>query len=397
MTRELQLEEEFISHYKTCLGIDGPLDENSMLNAIHELNTPYHSLSEKRRKVTESVFSLLNLTDDTVWKKHVRPRAVGTESTKTLGINVSGPVDIALQWSRSKNMSLNLIAAYCTSGGGQVNISQIFASEDVPIDIVCPFGSQNHPISLSWLNGLPNEPARYVFSESNVSPHVNIYNFIDGLALEPIVGMTAKMSDQSILALISKIEEMTNEKAYSWVLLTIGGAVQYNETLDMYGKILKVFENRPTNIMVDFKYTATEREILTTLNSLPKGCQTYITPNEVELALICKTIPNVKIEQDSLSKKPEVSAMSKMLLDRFKISGVLVTLGRNGLLFNDGINEHQLKDSGVEEKNSVGAGDAARAGWCLAMLSGLTPSDALNKAAWFGGRAVSLPHCGVVP
>ncbi|MDN3902962.1 1-phosphofructokinase family hexose kinase [Arthrobacter sp. YD2] len=111
-----------------------------------------------------------------------------------------------------------------------------------------------------------------------------------------------------------------------------------------------------------------------------------VKPNAEELAEATGFSSEAALEEDPLL----AVRAAHMLLGR-GVGAVLATLGAKGALLVTAEGSWLASRPPVQARSTVGAGDSALAGYLLAEVAGLSPSDCLRQAVAHGAAAASLP------
>ena len=110
-----------------------------------------------------------------------------------------------------------------------------------------------------------------------------------------------------------------------------------------------------------------------------------LKPNAEELASLTGDEPE-RLESDN---NAAVDAARRLVDDG--VGAVLLTLGAEGAVLVTPEGTWIASPPPITLRSTVGAGDASLAGYLLADLSGLGPSDRLREAVAYGAAAASLP------
>ena len=126
------------------------------------------------------------------------------------------------------------------------------------------------------------------------------------------------------------------------------------------------------------------------VESFDRAAPDLIKPNAEELAGVLGLSPQA-LEAAVAQGDPEpVVAAARRLIDR-GVGAVLATLGSAGAVLVDDNGSWLATPPPITPRSTVGAGDAALAGYVRAEVAGATPPQRLQMAVAYGSAAAALP------
>jgi 1-phosphofructokinase family hexose kinase len=255
-------------------------------------------------------------------------------------------------------------AARVHPGGKGVNVARALAANGVPARAVLPTGGREGRQLLDLLGGFGVEVVPVPIAEP-VRENVTVVE-ADG-AVTKLNAPGPTLSTAEIDALVEATVEASRDA--EWVALC--GALPPGVPDDLYANLVAELHVAGVRVAVDTSGTA--------LTASVDAGPDLIKPNADELA-------------EAIGRPAEtlghVVDAARGLLDR-GVGHVLVSLGREGAVSVSDSVALRGWTSPIVPRSTVGAGDAALAGF-LAMADG-QPREALRAAVAWGAAAVGLP------
>ena len=154
-------------------------------------------------------------------------------------------------------------------------------------------------------------------------------------------------------------------------IAVISGTLPQGVSADYYGKLVETLPSH-VRIIID----AEKANVLSALN---KREIFMIKPNLVEL----ENFSEMKI----YSKKDMVEASKKYI--ELGAKYVLISLGADGAVLTDGVNNYFCKSANVAVNSTVGAGDSMVSAVCVGLTKGVDDKELLKMAVAAGTAAVT--------
>lgn len=178
---------------------------------------------------------------------------------------------------------------------------------------------------------------------------------------------------EEVDTLLQKIHALAKAGDY-WVL---SGSLPPGVTRDMYARIIQVVRVKDGKAVLD-----------TSGEPLHLGCQSgpfMVKPNSEE----AQQLTGIELNSQSAA-----CAAAKKIL-RMGISVVVISLGKQGAILDNGKVCAVANPPAVQENNPIGAGDALVAGLVWGLNQEMSLVEALRWAVASGAAAASLPGTGV--
>lgn len=241
-------------------------------------------------------------------------------------------------------------------GGKGVNVARVVAAAGHPAAAVLPLAA--------------DDPLRTLLGDLRVLPvpigtHARV-----NLTLTDPDGETTKinlpgpvLTDEQRVRLIDAV--VVASDGSDWLVLS--GSLPQGVPEDFYVDIalaVRARARRAPKIAVD----TSGRPLAEVVAS---GAVDLITPNEDELAVL------------------GVSSLEELVPDQ--VRAVLVTRGGDGAVLIDATGRYNAPAPRIEVRSTVGAGDAALAGYLLADVVGLGPQERVAAAVRYGSATAALP------
>lgn len=179
--------------------------------------------------------------------------------------------------------------------------------------------------------------------------------------------------------------------AYNASAVVLAGSLPPGLEMDWYSTVIEqVRAERPgTFIAVDTSGDA----LWQTVHSSPAGTPDLIKPNAAELAHLVGADASGEEMERAVNEGDFAPVMSATAALRdHGVPQVLATLGSAGALLSTGEGAWHARLTGpAEVVSTVGAGDAALAGYLMALASRRSLPVALARSVAYGAAAISLP------
>lgn len=271
-----------------------------------------------------------------------------------------------------------------TAGGKGINVSVAIAKAQTPTLALVP-GSAEDPLydHLAQLK-VPTKriptghPAR--FNTTYTDPAGNTTKFNEpGHAL----------NDSEIAAVEQELIDAA--ATASWIVLA--GSLPPGTDPALYSRLVHAL--RATHPEVPIAVDTSGPALRALMDNLETAAPNIIKPNAFELAEIVPGYCGQELEAAAAAGDctPIIAAAREVIARGVK--AVLVTLGASGALLVTAHNAWAAPSPQVHALSTVGAGDSALAGYCLARAHGADLSDALATSVAYGAAAVQLPGTGI--
>ncbi|GAM49875.1 fructose-1-phosphate kinase [Nocardia seriolae] len=265
------------------------------------------------------------------------------------------------------------LAATSYPGGKGVNVSRVVAGSGAGTVAVLP-GSPGDPL----LRALTETGLDYRAVACGGPARTN-------LTLTEVDGTTTKINEPGPPlsavernALADLLVELSDEA--SWMVLS--GSLPPAVPVDWYVELLRRL--RGTRVAVD----TSDGPLLALAEHFDSVAPHLIKPNAEELAQLTGGDP------DELHD-PNAAARAAGALVARGVETVLATLGAAGAVLVTADGAWHATAPAITARSTVGAGDAALAGYLLADLEQAAPPDRLRRAVAYGSAAAALPGTGL--
>ena len=202
-------------------------------------------------------------------------------------------------------------------------------------------------------------------------------------------GTTTKLNepgaalDAAAVAALSATVVAVGESA-SWVVLS--GSLPPGMPDTWYAEIVAALAGVGCRVAVD----TSEGPLAALVNSFDRAAPDLIKPNAEELAGVLG-LPPQALEAAVAQGDPEpVVSAARQLIDQ-DVGAVLATLGAAGAVLVDDNGSWLATPPPIMPRSTVGAGDAALAGYVRAEVGGADPPQRLRMAVAYGSAAAALP------
>jgi 1-phosphofructokinase len=202
-------------------------------------------------------------------------------------------------------------------------------------------------------------------------------------------GTTTKLNEPGASLDASTVDELTRAvvaiaESASWVVLS--GSLPPGVPDGWYADVVATLSASPCRIAVD----TSEGPLTALVAAFGRAAPDLIKPNAEELAGVLGYSPQA-LEAAVAQGDPEpVVAAARRLIDR-GVGAVLATLGAAGAVLVDEHGSWLATPPSITPRSTVGAGDAALAGYVRAEVGGAEPPQRLRMAVAYGSAAAALP------
>jgi len=209
------------------------------------------------------------------------------------------------------------------------------------------------------------------------------------LAITEPDGTTTKLNEPGAALLAPALDALTRSVVASaetaaWVVLS--GSLPPGVPDHWYADVVALLEPYPCRVAID----TSERPLEALFDAFERAAPDLIKPNAEELAGVLGHSPHA-LEAAVAQGDPEpVVAAARQLVDR-GVRAVLVTLGAAGAVLVDETGSWMATPPPIVARSTVGAGDAALAGYLRADVAGAGPPQRLQMAVAYGSAAAALP------
>lgn len=394
------VEDELKAIIVNRLKIDGQLTKDKLQQAIEDVFKKQFSDGEKRALNREIALALLKGEKDSGEEIKAEPK-IPLAMTRVAGASHSGPFDISIKFKTSdKNGGLEMVDWRYDTGGRQAGVSKVFRSFEEPFGIVAISGKEGGEINDKWTEGFSSEYVIPSFAALEDDKRVNVLFVVDGVELPLMIGWYT-IPEEVFIELNERSIEMLRDMLHGqpdktvWFHITAGGGIRYDKNLRPYGSLAKEIKNlyqARVQLVLDFKWTSTDDEILSVLEIPRDVPQDIVTPNVKELILILEAAGLVDkgvLSEDSMTDE-EITSYALMLMDRYNLLGVFATKGERGLQLV--LTDRVVKEDGIKVfvENTLGAGDATKAAFTYALSLGRSWEQSVHSANLFGAATVTL-------
>ncbi|MGI5218288.1 1-phosphofructokinase [Nocardia sp. CA-290969] len=258
-------------------------------------------------------------------------------------------------------------------GGKGINVSRVVAAADIATVAVLPGNAGDPLLAMLTDAGIDHYAVPYAgTARTNIT-----LTELDGTTTK-INEPGAALSADGLAALSDQVCRLAG--AASWVVLS--GSLPPGVPDEWYVDLLAML--RGTKVAVD----TSDAPLLALAADLESAMPQLLKPNSEELAQLTGGDP-VELED------PAAAAQAARSLVARGAEAVLATLGGAGAVLVTGDGSWHAQAPAITPRSTVGAGDAALAGYLLADLEGAAPADRLRRAVAYGSAAATLPGTGL--
>jgi len=335
-------------------------------------------------------------------KKHrdtVHPGSL--PGTNVLAINHAGPLDVTIEWETSPDGILGLSACHIHSGGDQINVSRVFSDFGENIALVALSGKQGAEIADVWEKGFLSGGAITELIRAAEDQQVAVINMVDGSPLPVMFEWAEKLSAGTVQEIerktLAMLEGMFGGGADTvWMVLSAGGPIKYSKDLAYYASLVKRVKERyhaRVEFLIDFKHVSGPEEALSVLEIPRERPQDIIKPNVEEFIqiLVSGGIAEPGALSENTITEEDVRAYALKLREKYNLLGVLVSMGKDGLML--AMKDRIIRGKGIRIKPlcHTAAGDSLKAGFLYALSRGKSFEEAVHTGNLFGAGTASLP------
>jgi 1-phosphofructokinase len=274
--------------------------------------------------------------------------------------------------------AVHRVSSVTTEPGGKgVNVARALTLAGVDAIAVLPAAGNDPLVTALQASGVP---FRCVPITAPVRTNV---------AITETDGTTTKLNergaplDQTALDTLTRSVVASAEQA-SWVVMS--GSLPPGVPDGWYADVVALLAEYPCRVAID----TSEGPLEALAASFDRAAPDLIKPNAEELAGVLGYSPQA-LEAAVAQGDPEpVVEAARQLLDR-GARGVLATLGAAGAVLVNDAGSWLATPPPIVPRSTVGAGDAALAGYICADVAGAEPPQRLQMAVAYGSAAASLP------
>ena len=274
--------------------------------------------------------------------------------------------------------SVHRVTSVTTEAGGKgVNVARALTSARVEAVALLPASAADPLITALHSASVP---FRCVPTETPVRTNT---------AVTESDGTTTKLNEPGAVLDASAVDALTRSvvvaaESASWVVLS--GSLPPGVPDGWYADIVARLATFGCRVAVD----TSEGPLTALVQSFDLAAPDLIKPNAEELAGVLGLSP-LALEAAVAQGDPEpVIAAAGQLIDR-GVRAVLATLGSAGAVLVDDNGGWFATPPPITPRSTVGAGDAALAGYLRAEVGGATPPERLRMAVAYGSAAAALP------
>jgi fructose-1-phosphate kinase PfkB-like protein len=328
-------------------------------------------------------------------------KKISLSSANVLAINHAGPLDITLEWQTAPDEKLQLTGYHVHSGGDQINVSKVLSAFNEKIALVALAFKKGVKITDVWeKNFLNKNIIPTLIRGDQEDQQVAIYNIIDGDHLPAMFGWLDELSKETIEKInresLVMLEEMFKERADNvWMVLSAGGPIRYNSSLAYYASLVKQVKEKyhdRVELLIDFKHVSGPEEAMSVLEISREKPQDIIKPNLEEFIQILAwsgLAETGSLDENTITGET-IKAYAIKLRNKYNLLGVLVSLGKAGLLLT--MKNRIIKEKGIKIRpaSHTAAGDSLKAGFVYALSRGRSFEEAVHTGNLFGASTASM-------
>jgi len=274
--------------------------------------------------------------------------------------------------------SVHRVTSVTTEAGGKgVNVARALTSACVEAVALLPAPAADPMISALQAASVP---FRCVPTEMPVRTNLTITE-LDGTTTK--LNEPGAALDAATLGVLTESVVAAAQSA-SWVVLS--GSLPPGIPDGWYADVVARLAIFGCRVAVD----TSEAPLTALVQSFGVAAPDLIKPNAEELASVLGLSP-MALEAAVAQGDPEpVISAARQLIDR-GVGAVLATLGAAGAVLVDDNGGWFATPPPITPRSTVGAGDAALAGYVRAEVGGATPPERLRMAVAYGSAAAALP------
>ncbi len=400
-------------------GIAGDITKADLVNIVERFKNDKKEFNDKRandftREIAKAVIE----------EEEIPEAVFGAEELlkemKVAGVSLSSPADVTLLWRTNPDgKTLELVDARIDAGGTTINAARTFGLQDKGYAFTSLTGTG--PIHDAWKGKLSNKNiVPFLIAMGLSDTKVNVRHIIDDpTEKDSLLFMNGKGEPISKI-ILEDFKKRTQEMIagdrmpqLEWLMMTAGGGIVFEpgiESHEVYGSIIKMAHDAKKEVLIGFKETSTDSDMLAVLNVPRAEPQDILTPTVEEFIKMIKAVylseegkvlaqeDEINIEEVKKLKRGNLLVATRFaeyaqkLIARFKLKGILINRDYQGMIFV--LNDGQLIDGNginVKQVSPTGARDAAAAGFLMALTNGKGYKKAVELANLFWAATVRLP------
>ena len=209
------------------------------------------------------------------------------------------------------------------------------------------------------------------------------------LAITEHDGTTTKLNEPGACLDAAALDALTmsvlsSADTAAWVVLS--GSLPPGVPDSWYAHVVALLRAHPCRVAID----TSDGPLAALVDALGRAAPDLIKPNAEELAGVLGYSAQA-LEAAIAQGDPEpVESAARQLVDR-GVGAVLATLGESGAVLVDRTGSWMAAPPAIAPASTVGAGDAALAGYIRADIGGAVPPQRLQMAVAYGSAAAALP------
>lgn len=291
----------------------------------------------------------------------------------TLTPNPSLDRTIELGYPLARGEVQRAVAAYSEPGGKGVNICRALQASGVS--------------SLAIVPGDANDPVLVALTRQSI-PHLGLSinaPLRSNVAITELDGTTTKLNEPGpTLSLTQQrgLMDLVLEQSVGASWLVLAGSVPPGVPDDFYAQIIGELRARLGNDAPKVAVDSSGGPLCAAARAHPD----LLKPNAEELAELSGLF-----DGDTLEAHPNLVIEAARVLIAAGVGAVLATLGAKGAVLVTAEGSWLATTPAIVAVSTVGAGDAALAGYLLTSIGGGSATDCLRQAAAHGAAAASLP------
>jgi len=378
---------------KTELKFPSQITKARLQEKISEFNSG--SLSdEERNRINRALASVVIHGLPETESKEFATEELLTE-VEIGGVSTSSVADVTLNWQTQEDRSLKLVGGEFNVGGGGINQAKAITNQGESFGLVTFLNGG--PVSEAFRTKISNPLLASFFSgDSKGEQRVNIFHNVDNEVLPIMIGRGEEITDEVIEAFLASMRSMISQAPnLKWIGITANRPLRYDNIHEVQAATINEAHKHGIQVMIDIRRDSSIKKDVEAVLQIDRE-----TPQDIFGINISEFIFTLEVlgivDAGKLSKKTmtedEIVRYSNKLISDFNLIGVLVTRDRNGLIFtsHDG---DVIKEPGIPIKADAdtGSGDAAKAGFMLALAEGKSFVDAARQANIYGAATAMLP------
>lgn len=265
------------------------------------------------------------------------------------------------------------------AGGKGINISHTLQLAGHRTHALFPAGNSDPLIPLLSAAGIS-------FSRVDIAGAVRVNTTVtepDGTTTK-LNGPGPELSRENLLAL----EDMVCRWAEHASWLVLAGSLPPGPPSHWYSRLIATLRDCAPELRI--AVDTSDQAMIQLGRRLDRATPDLIAPNGMELGQLLN-VDGRELERAALAGDPAPAVAAACAVADRGIAEVLVTLGQAGAILVTAEGVWSAAAAPAPAVSTVGAGDAALAGYLMGRVTGLPGYDCLRNAVAYGGAAVCLP------